>query len=147
MAKQQELVGDIFRVVIPGVPEKKARHKDYAIKGTNKRVHVNPNRKAQDRFAGIAIARKPDEPFTRALKVDVLAVFPYLKKHYKKNGELKDNIPVYKTTKPDKDNIEKFVFDSLNGLFWKDDAIIVDGRTTKIYGKEPRTEITIEVIE
>lgn len=44
---------------------------------------------------------------------------------------------------PDNDNVEKLVFDALNGLFWLDDAQIIDNRTIKQYSDTPRYEIEI----
>jgi Holliday junction resolvase RusA-like endonuclease len=143
----EQVAKAIYRAVIPGVPNRKIRHRDYLIKGTTRRVRVNPNKKAEERFTGLAIHKKPETPLTTSLKVNIVAVFPYLKSHYKKDGTLKPNVPQFKTSKPDVDNIAKFVFDALNGVFWKDDAIIVDSRIVKIYGKEPRTEITVMEIE
>jgi Holliday junction resolvase RusA-like endonuclease len=40
---------------------------------------------------------------------------------------------LYPTGKPDWDNIGKLVCDSLNGILWRDDAVIVDGSTSKRY--------------
>lgn len=37
---------------------------------------------------------------------------------------------------PDKDNLEKLVFDSLNKILWQDDRIIVDGRSRKLYAEK-----------
>ncbi len=142
----EQVAKAIYRAVIPGVPNRKIRHRDYLIKGTTRRVRVNPNKKAEDRFAGLAMHSKPSELLTTMLKVNIVAVFPYLKSHYKSDGTLKPNVPQFKVSKPDVDNVAKFVFDALNGIYWKDDAIIVDSRIVKIYGAEPRTEITITEI-
>lgn len=49
------------------------------------------------------------------------------------------------TTKPDRDNLEKGVCDSLNKIVWKDDGQVFDGRTQKFYSSRPRIEI--EVLE
>lgn len=48
------------------------------------------------------------------------------------------------TTKPDRDNLEKGVCDSLNKIIWKDDGQVFDGRTVKYYSFNPRIEIEIE---
>jgi Holliday junction resolvase RusA-like endonuclease len=45
--------------------------------------------------------------------------------------------------KPDRDNLEKFIFDALRGVLYTDDAQIADGIVRKIYSLEPRTEIVI----
>lgn len=45
--------------------------------------------------------------------------------------------------KPDWDNIGKIICDALNGIVWKDDAQIVDGRVVKLYAEHPRVEVEI----
>ena len=82
-----------------------------------------------------------------ALKVDLLCVYPPLKSFSKKkmqqieNGEI-----IYKTSKPDRDNIAKIMMDNLNGVVYYDDSIVASGDITKIYGLVPRTEITITTL-
>lgn len=49
------------------------------------------------------------------------------------------------TSKPDLDNLVKFVFDCLNGRVWHDDAQVCSIDALKTYGDEPRTEIKISV--
>ena len=48
------------------------------------------------------------------------------------------------TKTPDADNLAKFVCDSLNGVFWRDDSIVCELTVTKAYNNVPRTEIVIE---
>ena len=50
------------------------------------------------------------------------------------------------TKKPDCDNIEKIICDSLNAICFHDDAQIVDIKLTKEYGEEPRVEVSIKEI-
>ena len=48
--------------------------------------------------------------------------------------------------RPDRDNILKSVQDALNGVAYKDDRQVYDGRTTKLYSNNPRTEVEIEYL-
>lgn len=50
---------------------------------------------------------------------------------------------VYPTTKPDIDNVEKAIFDALNGTAWKDDVQVVDVKKRKRYSDTPRVVVTI----
>lgn len=45
--------------------------------------------------------------------------------------------------KPDFDNIAKVICDSLNGIAYRDDAMIVDGMFRKYYSEQPRVEVKI----
>jgi Holliday junction resolvase RusA-like endonuclease len=47
------------------------------------------------------------------------------------------------TTKPDKDNVIKAVFDALNGVVWKDDVQVCDLDSKKRYSTQPRVEVEI----
>lgn len=48
--------------------------------------------------------------------------------------------------KPDVDNIEKIIADSLNKLAYRDDAQIVDMQCRKFYSDTPRVEVIIKQI-
>lgn len=50
------------------------------------------------------------------------------------------------TQKPDRDNIEKGVCDSLNKIVWKDDGQVCDGRTSKYWSRSGRLEIEIREV-
>ncbi len=50
------------------------------------------------------------------------------------------------TQKPDRDNIEKGVCDSLNKIVWKDDGQVCDGRTRKFWSRTGRLEIEIQEV-
>jgi len=45
--------------------------------------------------------------------------------------------------RPDVDNFLKFIFDTLNGVVWKDDCLIYSIVANKIYDENPRTIIKI----
>jgi Holliday junction resolvase RusA-like endonuclease len=48
------------------------------------------------------------------------------------------------TTKPDIDNIEKSIFDALNGICWRDDVQVTDVMKIKRYGRQPGVRVTIK---
>lgn len=45
--------------------------------------------------------------------------------------------------KPDFDNVGKVICDSLNGIAYRDDSQIVDGRVRKFFSDRPRVVVTI----
>ena len=62
---------------------------------------------------------------------------------------LRDDAPTFKTSKPDIDNLAKFVADSFNTHFYKDDSQIIELKAEKYYighGEKPRTEVMIDEI-
>ncbi len=50
---------------------------------------------------------------------------------------------VLPTTKPDKDNVIKAIYDGINGIVWKDDVQAVDGYQRKRYGATPCVQVRI----
>lgn len=51
---------------------------------------------------------------------------------------------IYPTTKPDKDNIIKAIYDGCNGIVWHDDVQIVDGWQRKRYASKPGVRVEVE---
>lgn len=49
------------------------------------------------------------------------------------------------SSKPDGDNLIKFVLDGMNKIVWKDDAKVCHLKIQKIYSDNPRTEIDVTV--
>ena len=49
------------------------------------------------------------------------------------------------TTKPDLDNLEKFYLDCANGIFWNDDCQVTSMQSIKMYDQNPRTIMEINV--
>ena len=49
----------------------------------------------------------------------------------------------YYTKRPDIDNLQKFVFDAMTGLFYKDDSQLVSVNVCKLYDDHDHVEITI----
>ena len=47
-------------------------------------------------------------------------------------------------TKPDIDNIEKAIFDALNGVVWRDDVQVCDVVKVKRYGRSPGVHVEIK---
>lgn len=54
---------------------------------------------------------------------------------------------VHPTTKPDIDNVEKAVFDGLNGVAWRDDVQVVQVTKRKRYAPLPGVYVEITPIE
>jgi Holliday junction resolvase RusA-like endonuclease len=72
---------------------------------------------------------KPDVPFTGAVQLTVIWLFPKGKSH--KAG-------YWRTTRPDTDNLQKMLKDCMTKLgFWLDDALVVREIVEKRWADEP----------
>ena len=72
--------------------------------------------------------------FEGPLCVNLTFYFPRPKGHYRSNGELKPTAPKWHTAKPDRDNSDKAILDTLTNLgIWQDDKQVCDGRIRKLY--------------
>ena len=80
----------------------------------------------------------------------VVFYFNRPKSHYrtgKYSYLLRDDAPTHHTKTPDVDNLAKFVADSFNTHFYKDDSQIVELKAEKYYisqGEQARTEVMID---
>ena len=50
------------------------------------------------------------------------------------------------TKKPDGDNVLKAIKDACNGVVWRDDSQVVDGRYTKRYSLTPGVRVTVDTM-
>ena len=81
-----------------------------------------------------------------ALMADVCVYMSIPKSASKKKYAMMLSGEIRPEKKPDNDNIEKAIFDSLNKIAYHDDSSIVDSRVRKWYSDEPRVEVTLEEI-
>lgn len=137
-----------MKIIIPGPPIAKKRPRFARI---GKGVRTYSDQETEEGkfvlFARQQITQRFDGPLVMVCKF----VMPRPKGHYgtgKNSGKLRPSAPVCHTTKPDTDNLIKFVWDCLNGEAWKDDTQIVGIEAKKFYADdgEPRTEIEIKEV-
>lgn len=87
------------------------------------------------------------KPVECPLRINLLCIFP---RPSNKVWKTRPMPPYPKLSKPDKDNLEKSVFDALNGILYKDDSQIISGDTIKIIGRgsdEPRIIVRVGFYE
>lgn len=119
-------------IFIHGEPKGQPRPRAYARKmGAKYVARVYDSDVADDwkravDFAIIAAAQR--DGFTindgSPFKIETRFYLPRPKSHYRKNGELKPNAPLYHTQKPDSDNLTKLVLDRItrSERIWRDDS-------------------------
>ncbi len=136
-----------FKFVVHGRPRGKERARTYYDERTDKMRTVTPT-KTRDYEDEIAWAYKQcgGRKLKGAVKVTIYAVFtvPANTRKADQIAMLAGDIPPQKT--PDNDNIEKVVFDALNGVAYDDDRQIVENTTVKMYGDADRIVVEVEEI-
>ena len=113
----------------------------------------NPQETEEGRFLWDVKAQIGNrKPIEGPIIIQMTFYMPRPKNHFgsgKNEGVLKKTAPRFHTSTPDLDNLEKFVFDCLNGVVWIDDALVVKATSIKAYapvlGNES-TEITIREV-
>jgi len=103
-------------------------------------------RQAEESFLAQALPHRPSEPLEGPLEVELYFCFPVPKSWSKKKRAAALREEVCPTGKPDLDNLVKII-DCLNGVFWRDDAQIINLSAGKFYGEQPRTEVYIQQSE
>lgn len=81
------------------------------------------------------------------VKVHARFYFPRPKSHYrtgKHAHELKASAPLYCSTVPDLDKLQRAIGDALKGVLLRDDSLIVHWDSSKFYGSPARAQITVE---
>ena len=136
-------MNEIF-FTIYGNPKALKRHRTF--RRGNFVGQYDPSSGDKADFLAMALKNKPTLPLECPLKMELLFYFDRPKNHYRTGKyakQLKSDVASWHTSSPDCDNLVKFVCDSLNGIFYKDDRIISQIIVTKKYDNIPRTEIKI----
>ena len=136
---------------IHGEPKGQKRHRHRVVQTEGKKPFAttyDPSAKDKAAFALLASQFAPDVPLDVPLCVNLVCYMPYSKTHMgtgRNAGKPKPSAPLFHTKTPDIDNLAKFVYDALSGLFWRDDSIIISGTTTKMYSVDPETYVWIGI--
>lgn len=131
---------------VPGPPVGKGRPRASTVNG---HARLYTPGKTRDYEARVALAAERAmegrTAFDGPVSVTFEAVFqiPKWSKRKVAAALAGDIVP---TTKPDWDNIAK-TSDALNGIVWRDDKQVADGRVVKRYGETPGVWITVVAYE
>jgi Holliday junction resolvase RusA-like endonuclease len=137
-----------MKIIINAIPVAQPRQRHRVIQTGGKAFATNytPKNDPVNTFKAacqMTVAELGIDLMTDPCVVDFVFVMPRPKKFdAKKYGD--GRLPF--GAKPDRDNILKSCQDALNGILWRDDSLIYDGRLAKFYAAKnevPHVEITI----
>jgi crossover junction endodeoxyribonuclease RusA len=135
---------------VPGVPQRQGDHR------TSRAGHIYETNRHLRPWREVALTRardaRPDTDgpvFIGAVRVTAGFFFPRPKSHYRtgKNADqLRENAPVWHTSAPDADKLQRAVGDVLTqaGVVI-DDRIIAHWTAGKFYG-DPRVDVVVEAL-
>lgn len=126
--------------VVPGVPVASARPR---VGGG--RLYVEASQKAYRRAVALLAKRAMAgrAPFTGPVALALVAVFEPPASWTKRARAAALAGEVVPQVVPDWDNLGKITSDALNGVVYKDDRQIFDGRVLKRYGEMARVEVAV----
>jgi Holliday junction resolvase RusA-like endonuclease len=85
------------------------------------------------------------KPFSKQIIFNAKCFLTVPKSFGKKDQVLAELGIIRPLKKPDKDNLDKLIYDALLKVLYTDDSIIVGGNTDKYYSCKPRTELTLYI--
>lgn len=137
----------ILQANVLGEPKAQARHRHFKI-GDHTST-FDPSSKAKDMLAVILQEKAPNIPPDVSIAIELTFYMSRPKSHFgtgKNASILKTTAPEWHKSKPDLDNLIKFVTDAMNKIFYKDDSQIGQFVARKLYSERPRTEILITTL-
>lgn len=135
----------IYNLVVPGKPMGKQRPKA-ANRGRFTSVYTPKETVSYENLV-VAMFHQtyPDSrPLEGEVRGSIRAFYPIPSSTSKKRKEAMLNGVIRPQVKPDLDNVEKIIYDALNGIAYTDDSHITQMTISKHYSDVPRVEITIE---
>ncbi len=136
-----------IKFTVLGDPKAQKRHRTVKVGKFARRY--DPSADERNDFLKTVQEHAPDKPIDEPIALTVLFFLSRPKGHYgtgKNTGQLKSSAPLWAAKRPDLDNLTKFILDSLNGVFWRDDSVICTLAVFKRYDKKPRTEVLVETL-
>lgn len=131
-----------------GKPQGKARARTVRNRFTGKVHSFTPDKTSEyENLIRYAYHKQGGKITDGPLSVFIVAFVPIPASFSKKQKAAAVAGELFPEVKPDNDNIEKIVFDALNGIAYKDDIQIVNSSTVKRFDSDPRIEVTVRRLE
>ena len=131
----------MIKFTVKGSPIPLKRHRS-----TRSGRMYDPSAKDKQDFILQANNRFPKKPTNATLHMHLTFCYKRPQNHYRSKNKqkiLKDNMPYYKKSTPDIDNLVKFYLDAMQGHIYKNDSQVVSIGAVKVYGEEDFVHIKI----
>lgn len=125
------------------VPKKRAR----TFNNHGKIVTWDSQDKLKEGYKWQIRSQYREEPIQGPVRMDVVFMMPIPKSTSKVKQRAMMNGTYYHMSRPDVDNLQKFILDVLNEIVIKDDGQVVEIHAKKIYSSKPGTHVRVIPIE
>lgn len=138
-------MSDCIEFHVPGKPEGKGRPRAGKSFGGHARLYTPQKTVAYEGLIALAgqQAMAGRTLLTGPVFVHMEIILPVPSSWSNKRKALALAGQIHPTTKPDIDNVEKAIFDGINGIVWKDDVQVVEVLKRKAYGEVPGVLVRI----
>lgn len=135
----------MIKFTIPGEPVGKGRPR-FSTRGKFVKAYTPETTVNYENWVKICFQESKQEALEGQLRATIKCYLG-IPQSYSKKKKLQCSEGIIRPTKkPDLDNIAKIILDSLNGLAYQDDKIIVSCNIDKWFSNDARVEVTIEQI-
>lgn len=135
----------MIHFTVPGEPVAKGRPKVSTVNG---HVQLRTPSKTVNYESKVSLfahqAMEGQPPIEGPVSLSVKAVFQAPSSWSKKRAAANRITPEFVTKRPDLDNVIKALCDGMNGVVFKDDSQVANlFFCVKLYGEDPRVEVTV----
>ena len=133
-----------IEIEILGEPKPQPRHRHFRrgkFSGT-----YDPAKEEKNSFLSCILQYAPERPIKTGIEMKIKFCFLRPKSHFgtgRNAGNIKKSAPMHHVNKFDIDNLQKFVFDAMNKVFFHDDGQIYKINAEKCYRETAMTIIEI----
>lgn len=126
---------------VPGIPQPQGSKKAFVVAGKRSACVVDDNHETlrdwRARVAFFASNAWTGPPLRGAVRVD-------RQFRFKRPPSVSAKRRPYPCVKPDADKLSRALMDALTGICFADDALVCDGRESKIYADSPGVFVVVE---
>ena len=136
----------IYAITVPGEPVPQGRPRFRRI--GMRTITYDPKKCRQYKALVKENARlnAPDSPVDGPVSLTLTIYHKIPKSASRAKQEQMEDGLIEPTTKPDVDNVLKAVMDALTGVWYNDDAQVVEAMVSKTYSVNPRIEVCLQEI-